>query len=172
MPGTPFSERDQTMQPTQWKSWGMSGGLKSGQLMEDHVQQPRNPKTEGRNPNSENGLIRLAAAPPGWLSIRTSAFGFLSAFGLRVSGLAWPGPTLEQPWGEGERGLRRCHSAKGSEPDTLQTRFQFLAALDGEASAAFGVLDAGDSPVGSHFVAVRRFGSCSRCAQTPSRNDS
>ena len=102
IPGTPFSERDQTMQPTQWKSWGMSGGLKSGQLMEDHVQQPRNPKTEGRNPNSENGLIRLAAAPPGWLSIRTSACGFLSAFGLRVSGLEWPGPTLEQPWGGGE----------------------------------------------------------------------
>ena len=29
LPGTPFSERDQAMQPTQWKSWGMSGGLKS-----------------------------------------------------------------------------------------------------------------------------------------------
>ncbi|MEI7940364.1 MAG: hypothetical protein WCK27_27090, partial [Verrucomicrobiota bacterium] len=57
----------------------------------------RNPK-EGRNPNSENGLSRLAAAPPGWLSIRTSAFGFLSAFGLRISGLEWPVPTLEQPW--------------------------------------------------------------------------
>ena len=27
MPETPFSERDQAMQPTQWKSWGMSGGL-------------------------------------------------------------------------------------------------------------------------------------------------
>ena len=87
----------------------MSGGLKSGQLMEDHVQQPRNPKAEGRNPkegrnpNSENGLIRLAAAPPGWLSIRTSACGFLSAFGLRVSGLEWPGPTLEQLWCAGRK---------------------------------------------------------------------
>ena len=49
------------------------------------------------NPNSENGLIRLAAAPPGWLSIRTSVFGLLSACGLRVSGWEWPGPTLEQP---------------------------------------------------------------------------
>ena len=39
---------------------------------------------------------------PGWLSIRTSAFGFLSDFGLRVSGLEWPGPTLEQPCGTGE----------------------------------------------------------------------
>ena len=41
------------MQPTQWKSWGMSGGLKSGQLMEDHVQQPRNPKAEARSPRAE-----------------------------------------------------------------------------------------------------------------------
>ena len=29
MPGTPFAERDQARQPTPWKSWGMSGGLKS-----------------------------------------------------------------------------------------------------------------------------------------------
>jgi len=89
----------------------------------------RRPKAETRKQAEIRipsiGLIRLAAAPPGWLSIRTSVCGFLSAFGLRVSGLEWPGPTLEQPWGEGERGLRRCHSAKGSEPDTLQTRFQF-----------------------------------------------
>ena len=56
----------------------------------------RRPKPESR-PNSENGLIRLAAAPPGWRSIRTSAFRFLSAFGLRVSALEWPGRTLEQP---------------------------------------------------------------------------
>ena len=48
--------------------------------------------------NFEHGLIRLAAAPPGWLSIRTSVGGFLSACGLRVSGLEWPGATLEQPW--------------------------------------------------------------------------
>ncbi|MEI6781330.1 MAG: hypothetical protein WCQ21_10475, partial [Verrucomicrobiota bacterium] len=56
------------------------------------------------NPNSENGLIRLAAAPPGWLSIRPSDFGFLSDFGLRISGLEWPGPTLEQPWRRADLG--------------------------------------------------------------------
>ena len=32
--------------------------------------------------------------------------------------------------GEGERSLRPFHSARSSEHDTLQTRFQFLAALD------------------------------------------
>ena len=32
--------------------------------------------------------------------------------------------------GEGERGLRRFHRARSSEPDTLRTKFQFLAALD------------------------------------------
>ena len=97
MPGTPFSERDQARQPTPWKSWGRSRGLNS---------------KEGRNPNSENGLIRLAAAPPGWLSIRTSVFGvrisalgLLSAFDLRISDFR----------------LRRVE-ARSSEPDTLQTR--------------------------------------------------
>jgi len=30
LPGTPFSVRDQARQPTQWKSWGMSGGLEFG----------------------------------------------------------------------------------------------------------------------------------------------
>ena len=33
-------------------------------------------------------------------------------------------------WGEGELSSRRFHSARSSEPDTLQTRFQFLAVLD------------------------------------------
>ena len=32
--------------------------------------------------------------------------------------------------GEGELGSRRFHGASSSEPDTLPTRFQFLAALD------------------------------------------
>ena len=32
MPGTPFSERDQARQPTPWKSWGRSGGLKIGSV--------------------------------------------------------------------------------------------------------------------------------------------
>ena len=32
--------------------------------------------------------------------------------------------------GEGERGSRLFHSARSSEPDTLQTRFQFLAAMN------------------------------------------
>ncbi|MEI6783207.1 MAG: hypothetical protein WCQ21_20070, partial [Verrucomicrobiota bacterium] len=39
--------------------------------------------------NFENGLLRLAAAPPGWLSIRSSAFGFLSACGLRSADLGF-----------------------------------------------------------------------------------
>ena len=29
-----------------------------------------------------------------------------SAFGLRVSGLEWPGPTLEQPWRKGARSAK------------------------------------------------------------------
>jgi len=37
--------------------------------------------------------------------------------------------------GEGERGSRRCYSARSSEPDTLQTRFQFLVALNKNVGA-------------------------------------
>ena len=40
--------------------------------------------------NFENGLIQLAAAPPGWLSIRTSVCGSRVGNG--------PGRLLEQPW--------------------------------------------------------------------------
>ena len=42
-----------------------------------------------RRPKSENRRADFG--------LRVSAFGFLSAFGLRVSGLKCPGPTLEQP---------------------------------------------------------------------------
>ena len=48
---------------------------------------------------------------------------------LRESGWVSPSP-LGRGWGEGERGLRPCHSGRSSVPDILQTRFQFLAALD------------------------------------------
>ena len=37
---------------------------------------------------------------------------------------------LGRGWGEGERGLRPCHRARSSEPDTRRTRVQFLTALD------------------------------------------
>ena len=48
-----------------------------------------NPKPEGRN----------KFEPPSALGfgLRISELGLLSAFGLRVSGLEWPGPTLEPP---------------------------------------------------------------------------
>ena len=49
-------------------------------------------KAEFREWPDSIGCCSAGVAP-----IRTSAFGFLSAFGLRVSGLEWPGPTLEQP---------------------------------------------------------------------------
>src|ERR1017187_1392796 len=55
-------------------------------------------KSEGRNPKSENGLSKWAATPLRWLWIRPSDFGFLSAFGLRVSDLARPAcPPRKQP---------------------------------------------------------------------------
>ena len=52
LPGTPFSERDQAMQPTQWKSWGMSGGLKSGAEIRNPKPENRR-KSEIREPKSE-----------------------------------------------------------------------------------------------------------------------
>jgi DNA-binding PadR family transcriptional regulator len=64
---------------------------------------PGNPKTEirdpkeGRDPKSENGKIRCAAALTRWSGFRSSAFGFLSAFGPRPSGLAGPAPPLGLP---------------------------------------------------------------------------
>src|ERR1019366_741778 len=55
-------------------------------------------KKEGRNPKSENGLSKWAAPPLRWLWIRPSDFGFLSAFGLRVSDLDGPAcPPRKQP---------------------------------------------------------------------------
>ena len=54
----------------------------------------RRPKVEGRKkaePRSASGFgLRISAC-----GLRASDF---KVFGLRVSGLEWPGPTLEQPW--------------------------------------------------------------------------
>ena len=47
------------------------------------------------------------------------------AHDMRESDLVSPSP-LGRGRGEGERSLRRFHRARSSEPDTLQTRFQFL----------------------------------------------
>jgi hypothetical protein len=77
--------------------------LASGWSKGEQCQQRGNPKTEtrnpkeGRNPKSENSLIQWAAVPLGWLWIRTSGFGLLSAFGIRISDLEWPGPSIKQP---------------------------------------------------------------------------
>ena len=53
-------------------------------------------------------------------ALRISVFGPPSVFGFRLSDL---------PSGRGELSSRRFHGASSSEPDTLQTRFQFLEAL-------------------------------------------
>ena len=51
------------------------------------------------------------------------------AHDMRKPGLASPSPWGEDR-GEGELSSRRFRGASSSEPDPLQTRFTFLAALD------------------------------------------
>ncbi len=117
----------------------------------------RRPK-EGRSPKAETNPNRPRRWVSVF-GFRNSAFFRPSGFGLRPLKLPHPSPrprgagalafVARDVWrprfvatrpivlpllrgegrGEGERGSRPFHSARSSEPDTLQTRFQFLAAL-------------------------------------------
>ena len=80
-------------------------------------------------PNSEHGLIRLATAPPGWLSIRPSAFGSRVSNGpdrllLSLLGSAsWP-PIFPNREVEFQRKVSPARpGAQGAKPEAAQSFF-------------------------------------------------
>ena len=76
-----------------------SAALKS----EDRRPKPeRGPKSEGRRISTSNIQHPIPERqPPPPLDVRCSMFPSSPFFGLRISGLEWPGPTLERPWVRG-----------------------------------------------------------------------
>ena len=71
-------------------------------------------KSEGRNPKPESSPKPEFREWPNSISCCSAGGGLsirISVFGLRVSGLEWPGPTLEQPWVPSVTPTaRRCNS--------------------------------------------------------------